>query len=449
MIMNKFLALLMVALSFFMSHLVMASDNSPSHVEIIKENNKFHITVNGSPFIVKGAGLSYSDGQGYESLAKAGGNTFRTWSSDNADKALAEAKKYNLMVAMGLNVDKELHGFDYNDKIAVEKQFEAVKATVQKYKNHPNILAWVIANESNLLFNEQGGLKDVNPKVYDALSDIIDYIHEVDPHHPVTYTFAGMMKSHLDVALDRTPQVDFVSVQVYGDLVKVNSEIQSLTRGKPFMVTEYGAIGHWEMPKTKWGREIEEPSGIKAAAMAERINKGLIENDTGLLIGSFAFLWGQKQERTPTWYGMFNADGKPNARIDEMTRIWTNSYPSNRAPLVTNIMLNNQSAADSVYLLPNSLANIEVMVTDPNNDTLRYEWVILKEVSVRSEGGAFEKTPENIAFTQNEHKITATGSTMKFVVPAVEGDYRVFSYVYDGKGKVGNANFPFYVKKQD
>lgn len=448
--MNKKPVLVMIALSFLLVSCIHTKNSTlkdvPSHVEIIKTNNKFQIEVNGEPFIVKGAGLSYTDGQGYDSLAQAGGNTFRTWGSDNADKVLALAKKNNLMVAMGLNVDKELHGFDYNDEAAVKKQFEAVKSVVQQYKNHPNMLVWVIANESNLLFNEDGGLKDVNPKVYDALSDIIDYIHEVDPHHPVTYTFAGMMKSHIDVALDRTPQVDFVSVQVYGDLVKVNSEIQALTRGKPFMVTEYGAIGHWEMPSTNWGREIEEPSGVKAAAMADRINTGLIENDTGLLIGSFAFLWGQKQERTPTWYGMFNADGKPNARIDEMTRIWTNAYPSNRAPLATDIKLNKKNADDSVYLQPNSQANIEVMVTDPDNDELRYEWVILKEVSVRSEGGAFEKKPDDVAFTQTAHKITTTGSSMTFITPEIEGDYRIFSYSYDGKGKVGNANFPFYIK---
>lgn len=423
-----------------------ATIDSPSHVEIVNKNGRFGILVNGEAFTVKGAGLSKVDGQHYESLAKAGGNAFRTWSTAHADSALAAAKENGLMVAMGIDLGKELHHFDYNDVEAVKKQFESVKQQINKYKNHPNLLAWVVANEPNLLFDDKGNLANVNPKVYDAIGDIIDYIHRVDPHHPVTYTFAGMSKAHIDVALDRTPQVDFVSIQVYGDLVKVNKEIAQLTRGKPFMVTEYGAIGHWEMPSTKWGREIEEPSGTKAASMAQRIHQGLIENDTGLKIGDFAFIWGQKQERTPTWYGMFNADGKANARVDEMTRIWTGSYPENRAPLATQVTLNDKHATDSVYVQPGTTASIKVKAIDPNNDALRYEWKILKEVVERSQGGAYEKTPDNVSFTQKSHNISIEGSEMQFIVPEDEGDYRIFVYIYDGKGKVGNANFPFYVK---
>ncbi len=84
------------------------------------------------------------------------------------------------------------------------------------------------------------------------------------------------------------------------------------------MVTEFGPLGHWEVPHTEWGQPIKEPIAVKSASLAKRMQQGLELNLTGLNIGAFAFEWGQKQERTPTWYGMFNKDGKANARIDEI-----------------------------------------------------------------------------------------------------------------------------------
>ena len=56
----------------------------------------------------------------------------------------------------------------------------------------------------------------------------------------------------------------------------------------PFMVTEYGPLGFWEKPSTEWGREIEEPSGVKAKGMATRIQLGIVNNQSGKLIGNYA-----------------------------------------------------------------------------------------------------------------------------------------------------------------
>jgi len=38
--------------------------------------------------------------------------------------------------------------------------------------------------------------------------------------------------------------------------------------------------------------------------------------DNKLCLGSYVFFWGQKQERTPTWYGMFLKSGEETAAID-------------------------------------------------------------------------------------------------------------------------------------
>ena len=396
--------------------------------------------MNDKQFHVKGVGL---EGGRYQELADAGGNSFRTWRSTQADKELAAAKKHGFMVLMGLDIEKELHGFDYNDEKAVAEQFERIKKVVDKYKDHPNVLAWAAGNELNLLFNEKGGLKLVNPKTYKALSDIVDYIHKVDPHHPVTTTFAGAAKDHVEHALKEVPQLDFLSFQMYGGVGEIANEVKKLGNGRPYMVTEFGPMGHWEMPSTKWGREIEEPGAVKARAFAKRMEKGIINAKDGLQIGSYAFLWGQKQERTPTWYGFFHADGTQTARLDEITRLWTGKYPENRAPLLESISLDGKSATDNIYLKPATAYSAKIVVADPNGDKMTTKWTVMNEVKQKSDGGAFEKPPEELKFKIEKQAI----DSITFVTPTEPGDYRLFAYVYDGKGKVGDANIPFFVKE--
>ncbi|WP_163932855.1 glycoside hydrolase family 2 TIM barrel-domain containing protein [Paraferrimonas sp. SM1919] len=421
---------------------------------IVRLDSGYQLQKDGEAYDLKGAGLSYDQGSNFAALAQAGGNTIRTWSTHNADALLEQAKQHNLMVLMGIDVQKQLHGFDYNDEQAVAAQFARVKQQVLAYQNHPQILGWIVANEPNLLFDEQGGLAEVNPKVYMAISDIIDFIHEHDPNKLVTYSFAGAIESHIKTALKYTPQVDFVSVQVYGDLANIGPTMAAMELGKPFMVTEFGPLGHWEMPATSWGREIEEPSGIKAQTLAKRIQTGITDDSSGNNIGHFAFLWGQKQERTPTWYGMFNADGQANARVDTMTHYWTGQYPQNRAPQTLSIKINNQAAQASLKVQPEQALTVEVLVKEPDNDGLDLLWELLDEVVEKSDGGAFEQRPNNMPLAPTSIKVASINHplwgqvqqiNMQFTAPATAGEYRLFSYASDGKGKVGNANFPFKV----
>lgn len=418
------------------------SPNTASVVEIRNDSGRYQLYVNQIPFEVKGAGLDFNVGQNFKALAEAGANSFRTWRTKNGQQQLDSAAKYDLMVAMGLDIEKELHGFDYDDEIAVAHQLDRVKKAVDQYKDHPNLLCWVAGNELNLLFNEDGTLKLVNPKTYVALKDIVAYIREVDPNHPVTTTFAGINPTHIALAQTHGPELDFYSYQVYGDLARLPEVIKENNLNFPYMITEYGPMGHWERPATAWGREIEEPSGPKALGLWDRIQNGLMQENSGYQIGNYAFLWGQKQERTPTWYGMFNKSGEATARVDVMTRFWTGAYPDNRAPLADSLQIDGQNPVDNVYLAPGTVHQAQVKISDPDNDELQIDWVMLKEVGTRSQGGAFEQEPEAIAFeiTKNE------GQGITFKTPSQSGDYRLFMYAYDGNGHVGNANFPFYIK---
>jgi hypothetical protein len=421
------------------------SSQTPSVVKVVKQGNQYSLTVNGQPYNVMGVGLGYKNDEKVEALKEAGGNTFRTWGLGHIEQELVIAEKLGLMIAVGITTGKELLGFDYNDETAVADQFKRVTAAIEKYKNHPNILLWVINNEPNLLYDEAGKPKDINPKVYAAMGDIIDYVHKHDPNHPVTFSLAGHNPKDIAQVLKYAPNIDILSVQSYGSLVTLPDSITQSNVDKPYMVTEFGPYGHWELPATEWGREIEEPSAVKAAGMAKRMQDVILDDKSGKIIGSFVFFWGQKQERTPTWYGMFNESGEQTARIDELTRMWTGQYPANRAPLSKSITINDIQAVENVRLKPGQLTTVKVHVSDPDNDPLTHKWVLMKEVETRSQGGHFEAKPATLALQILKIDMQENYVEMTFNAPNEGGEYRLFNYAYDGKNKVGNANIPFMV----
>jgi len=415
---------------------------SNKKVEIRKENGRYDFFVDGKLFKIKGAGLDFKAGQDFKALAAAGANTFRTWRTDNASMELDSALKYDLKIAMGLDMEKELHDFDYNDEEAVAEQFESLKKQVLTYKDHPALLCWVVGNELNLLIKDDGSLGVVNPKVYDALADIVAFIREVDPDHPITTTFAaGAIKSHVEACLERCPDLDFLSYQVYNGLATLPQQEMANNIDLPYLVTEYGPKGHWEMPSTSWGREIEENSTQKAEGLRERLKKGFTTDTTGRNMGGYAFVWGQKQERTPTWYGIFNKDGKATAVADELALFWSGSYPANRAPAVSSMKLDGKVSTDNIMLAPNTSYPVHVIASDYEGDKLSYKWQLMKEVDVKSQGGALEKEPEQVAINVK----TDGGGTVQLLTPEEKGEYRLFCYIYD-EHKVGNANIPFVVK---
>jgi hypothetical protein len=431
----KNLAIVIISLLLFVSCRERDPLNTPSRVRIKAVDGKYNFYVNGKLFELKGAG----GGGRLDLLHESGGNSIRTWGSNNGKQLLDTAYKYNIMVAMGLSMAQELHGFDYNDTAAVGKQYRRNIAAVEMYKNHPSLLCWVIGNELNL---SAGGGVPVNPKVYDAVEDIVNYIHKNDPNHPATTAFAGCSGEQVRIGLEHCPDLDFLSFQVYGSLERMPEMIKAAEINKPFAITEYGPVGHWEMPQTEWGREIEETSAKKASGIYERIQKGIVGDPTGLCLGGYAFLWGQKQERTPTWYGMFLKSGESTPVVDELTRYWTGKYPENRAPEVDSIKLEGKNAIDNIYVKPGMACSAKVYASDPNDDPLTFKWVLMKEVVERSRGGAREIEPGSVPL----EKMSESDEELSFISPEEKGEYRLFCYVFDERNKAGTANIPFSIK---
>lgn len=401
--------------------------------EIIKSGTGYELLVDGNPFYINGAGLEFGS---IPSLAAHGGNAFRTWRVENGKQSglqvLDEAHAHGLKVMMGIEVARERHGFNYDDKKAVKAQLEQIKKDVEALKDHPALIIWGVGNELNL--------HSTNPKVWDAVNDISKMIHQVDPHHLTTTSLAGMDKDLVDHIKQRASDIDILSVQLYGELLALPKLMSTVGWDGPLMVSEWGATGYWEVEATEWEAPIEEHSSVKAAAFRSRYERSIAILKEQC-IGSFVFLWGQKQERTSTWFGMFTPEGQKTEVVDVMHYLWNGRWPNDRSPSVTAMTLNGKEALDEVYLKKNDMYEAEV-VANSDSGALAFSWEVLRESESKATGGDFEEVPEEIP----NRVMSDPLSKVQMKAPATPGAYRLYVYVTDTHGHVGHANIPFYVK---
>lgn len=403
-------------------------------VEVVMLDGRYTLLRGGEPYSIRGAGIESAD---VGNFAAHGGNSLRTWRTDSrfstGQEVLDEAARHGVTVVMCIEIGRERHGFDYDDEQAVAEQLEYARGEVMNYKDHPALLAWMVGNEANLFFE--------NPRVFDAINDIARMIHEVDGRHPVTTALAGFSPELAGLIGNRAPDLDFVSVQLYGDIVHLPAILEASGWEAPLFVTEWGAIGHWEVPRTSWGAPIEQNSSEKAANYL-RSHEIAIASNPQQVMGSYVFLWGQKQERTPTWYGVFLEDGTETEAVDVMHYIWNGEWPANRPPAIEAMLLDERSAHDNVVLAAGTEHEAVIRAADPDGDTLVYRWEIMRESEAIQEGGDLEEVPERI-----EGLVSDPGSeSVRVIAPPEPGAYRLFAYVYDGQGNAGHANIPFFVE---
>jgi hypothetical protein len=401
----------------------------PSVVEIRENAGRFELIRNGEPYFINGAGGNNH----LDMLTGSGGNSIRTWSSSRA--VLDEAHEKGLTVCMGIRMRKPRHGADYRDEKMLRKQRERIVNEVIKLKDHPALLMWGIGNEVEHHASPEEALL-----VWKEIEKITRRIKMFDPDHPVITVIAGAGKKLEDIKR-LCPSLDAVGINSYGQLARVPSVVTYFNWNKPYIITEFGPRGYWEVEKTSWGLPIEDTSTEKSLVY----RKGYMEaiNDKPNCLGSYVFLWGNKQEKTHTWFNLFLEDGTPTEIVDTMTFLWTGEWPDNRAPTIGRDKIYSVKNKGRDRFAASSEVDFKVEATDPEGDALTFEWDIRKDKSDnKSTGGDWEERIPPI----DDAVVSSEANAVTFRMPAEEGNYRIFAYVYDPSGKVATVNLPIQVK---
>jgi len=429
---NLFLLLPLIFLSACEEKVERSYGFEGESIKIVKEKEGYQFYLEGKPFYIKGiAGREHLD-----SLVRAGGNCVRTWSTAGLDTLLDAAHQRGLKVMVGLDVTPGRLGLDYTDPEMLEEQKERIKKSVRAYKDHPALLLWSVGNELDLSYDE--------PALYPAINDLAKLVKSLDSIHPISVS-VGVQTGWINNVTRHCPDVDILAINIFKRLTIINNffEEEFLWQG-PYIFSEWSNRGFWEGGYTDWDAPFEDPSYTKGQQFYDYYQNGI--KGASNCLGGFVFYWGNKQERTHTWFSMFSEEGEKNSRYDAVYLNWQGQWPENRAPDVKSMVINHKNPYESVYLDKGKMYTADLDVVDPDGDSITISWEILEEGQYRATyGGDREPKPKRIEGLKSKLE----GDQIHFQAPHISGPYRLFVYVRDGQGSFGSANIPFYVEETE
>ncbi len=391
-------------------------------VTIEKTGESYALVRGGKPYRINGVGLGNGP---VDLLVRYGANSIRTWGAEQLETALPLAEKHNLTVCAGIWI-QHTEAMDYNNPELVEKQKQEALAAIRKYKDHPNLLMWGIGNEAH-------GFGDkYNPKVYQAINEIVQEGKKIDPDHPFITVNADL--SRVEDLNRYAVDVDAIGFNTYGGAFSIADRYRESGGKKPILLTEFGPLGMWELPKAPWGAP-PEPSSTQKAGWYRQAYEYMAKNKATVL-GSYAFLWGNKQEVTHTWFGMVTNDGAPLAQAQVAREFWTGKKPEDACPIVESLTVDQAESPAGGTVTATLVAN------DPEGKPLTVVWEFREEQMQYLTGGKDETVPADVS----KAILRSDSKSCDLRLPAKKTGYRLFATIKDPAGNAATANVVMLAK---
>lgn len=399
----------------------------PTHVELKRAGDAWTLTCDGAPFFIKGAG-----GEGHHQLLKdRGGNAFRLWGADDIDGQLAEANKLGLKVVVGIWLEHQgQKHFDYHDPAMAKEQVERARKAILKYKDDPAVLVWGIGNEME-------GEKGDDPAIWANVQEIAAMAHKLDPNHPTMTVVAELGGVKVPSLNKCCPDVDILGINSYAGAPSVAKRYRELGGTKPYIITEFGPAGTWEVGRTPWKAPVEATSTEKGEAYRTAYERAVASEAGKLCLGSFAFLWGNKEEATATWFGMLLPDGSHLEAVDVMSELWTGKKPELPCPKLKSI------SVDKTQVRPGATIRATLETFDPAGRELTAKWVLTEDPAKYITGGFAQRE----ATVCDDAVFSGDLRGAEVHMPGKAGPYWLYAYVRNDSGGAATAVVPLFVSE--
>lgn len=402
------------------------SEPTPT-VYIESTGNGYQLIRNNEPFPIRGGS---TNPQFLEELKQAGANTARIYDTLDLHKTLDKAKELGLAVVVDIPLPHYEDTESFEDEQLFTEMKKRVRRVVKKHKDHPALLYWNLGNEVHY----PGFYRRLD--FFSNFESLVDLIRQIDPNHPISTTVAGGNRKRMTSIALRGPGLDLISINIFGALPRLHErpEFDRFLWEGPFVISEWGYSGPWEVQNTAWGAPLENTSNAKAEIIRERFGSEVMQNEACL--GNMIFYWGHKQESTPTWFSIFSEDGGKSSAFYTMHNLWSDDTLTYNGPHIEEIQLNNQRGMDNIILNPNEPAGAEIFLQDSGLDSLEFAWEIRKEAWAKM----YEEQPIIEGLIQEQSLLKVAFNT-----PEREGPYRLLVYIKAPNGDFATANVPFYI----
>lgn len=399
-----------------------ATPAGPSVVKVTGSQGNWQLQVNGAPYEVRG--LTYGPPQaaadGYmRDLKSIGVNTIRTWGVDDANTPtlLDRAAQQGIRVIVGHWLNQ---GADYVNDTAYKSSVRTeIVNRVNALKNRQGVLMWDVGNEVILTMQDHGlpaAEVEARRVAYAKfINELAIAIHAADPNHPVTSTDAwtGAWAYYKQYS----PDLDLLAVNAYGAIDTVKSDWIAGGYTKPYVVTEAGPDGEWEVPNDVNGVPTE-PTDLQKRSMYTA-SWNAVKSHPGVALGATEFHYGLENDFGGVWLNTFTG-GWRRLGYHALKQAYSGQPSTNTPPEINSMTVSSQTAVPA-----GGTFTVNVAASDPQGDLIRYNLMASNKYSTGGTGFS------NLIFAE-----TGTG---QFTVRAPEqlGVWKIYVYAFDGQGNVG------------
>jgi hypothetical protein len=400
--------------------------NAQTTVE--KHNGKWTLLVEGKPFDVKGATFGYDkDVMNYDKyfqeLRFLGVNTIRTWgTSENTPRLLDAAHAHGIKVMLGIWMRHGRPGmeaddsFDYlNDTEGKEEMYKNALEIVRTYKDHPAILTWGVGNEVYL-----NTPTDEEKIAYSKLLERICFqIKEIDINHPITSVEAWVFG--VDWWLTYVPSIDIYGINTYGMGANVlPEELAKKGADKPYVITEFGVRGEWEIEEDKNGVKPEPTDKEKYEVIVKGYNEWIKPKPNCL--GVYVFHYADENSFVAPWL-LTHFNGMTRPQYWAIREAYTGEKPANYVPSNISFQLPNTPAKSGTWI------PVKLEAVDIEQEELAVKFYYNQRI------GSRKRRDQLIALEARGN--LSEGFEVK--LPSENGGIKVYAMVNDSYGNVGIA----------
>ena len=438
----------------------------PPGITYDEERQAYRWWHQGAPFYIKGVLYNPEQSQpdkgwpptrrqlrvDFAKIKAMGANTISRYAPTAYDRnILHAAQEADLMVLYQFQFNPEVDYLkDAHRTAALKKQ---ALSHVERYKDNPTILAWVLGNgtwDELARYFHQPYLTEVRLAYVALVEQIAQEVKKVNPGRPVISALGNGLElaGTLDDFRNGAPSVDILAISGYHpqQLAEAAILMEQWFPGRPYLINEFGPKalpGYPYWPGDRVGPENSfEKARLYADLWTEQIEQGQHNN-----LGGIAYCWRDRMEHTAIFSGITDYKGRLKPAYYALQKAWGTEggpFPISDACL----RVTQQTGHDDAPLFL-------CKALSPNNDNpgLHYEWSVsrgeyLEQVAaIQISNKRFQSKFVKYIYYWRKYILRRIhpykhDKGVGFWINDPHAPYRVYLHIDDKKGNVAAFSYP-------